>query len=322
MPSIRKVLGAVAIGMVTFTSALPAKPKLSPFLLKMSNLVERQNPATGLPDGITDTDILQFALTLEFLETAFYTEGFSKFSDADFTALGLQSADITNLKSIGGTEQVHVTTLLSAIAATGAKPVAPCTYNFGLTDAASMVATASILENVGVSAYLGAAPLLKSPAILSVAASIVTIEARHQTFIRVAAKAAAIPSPFDTPLGVRNVFTLAAGFISSCPSGSNLAITAFPALTMAAGAGSATAKFSAGQSLALNSTASTGATFCAFTNGGQTGGTAFVPFTNGACTIPQDLEGLTYVNLANAAPDTGVLTDAITVAGPMVMAAS
>ncbi|TVY42702.1 Protein rds1 [Lachnellula subtilissima] len=321
MPSIRKIFGVVAIGMVTFTSALPAMPKLTPRLLKMFNLVERQNPATGLPDGITDTDILQFALTLEFLETAFYQEGFSKFADSDFAALGLQSADITNLKSIGGTEQVHVTTLLSAIAATGSKPVAPCTYNFGLTDAASMVATASILENVGVSAYLGAAPLLKSPAILSVAASIVTIEARHQTFIRVASKAAAIPSPFDTPLGVRNVFTLAAGFISACPSGSNLAITAFPALTMAGGA-SATAKFAAGQSLALNSTASTGATFCAFTNGGLAGGTAFVPFANGACTIPQDLAGLTYVNLANAAPDTGVLTDAITVAGPMFMAAS
>ena len=76
------------------------------------------------------------------------------FSDSDFTALGLQAEDITNLKSIGATEQVHVTTLLSAISAAGAKPVEPCTYNFGLTDAASMVATASILENVGVSAYV------------------------------------------------------------------------------------------------------------------------------------------------------------------------
>ena len=45
--------------MVTVTSALPAMPKLSPRLLKMFNLAERQNPATGLPDGITDTDILQ-----------------------------------------------------------------------------------------------------------------------------------------------------------------------------------------------------------------------------------------------------------------------
>jgi len=64
----------------------------------------------------------------------------------------LTATDITNLKSIGSTEQTHVTTLLTAIAGAGVKPVAPCTYNFGLTNAASMVATAAILENVGVSA--------------------------------------------------------------------------------------------------------------------------------------------------------------------------
>lgn len=76
------------------------------------------------------------------------------FADSDFQALGLTTADIANLKSIGQTEQQHVTTLLSAIAATGTKPVAPCTYKFGFTTAAGMVATAAILENVGVSAYV------------------------------------------------------------------------------------------------------------------------------------------------------------------------
>jgi len=230
--------------------------------------------------------------------------------------LGLTTADITNLKSIGATEQVHVTTLLSAIATAGTQPVEPCTYNFNLTDAASMVSTASVLENVGVSAYLGAAPLLTTPAILTVAAEIVTVEARHQTFIRVASKAAAVPSAFDTPLGIRSVFTLAAGFISSCPTGSNLAITGFPALTMTAGASMSAVV--AGSSLQL-STAGTGGNFCAFTNGGLAGGSVFTPFTNGACEVPQNLAGLTYLNLANAGPTTGVLTDAITVAGPMVL---
>ena len=94
------------------------------------------------------------ALTLEFLETAFYEQGFAHFSAFDFKAIGLSTDDITNLISIGQTEQVHVTSLLTAIAGTGTKPVAPCTYKFGFTDAASMVATASILENVGVSAYV------------------------------------------------------------------------------------------------------------------------------------------------------------------------
>lgn len=92
------------------------------------------------------------ALTLENLETKFYQEGFAKFPDSDFAALGLQQADIINLKSIGGTEATHVSTLTSAIAGSGAAPVQPCKYKFGFTTAAKMVETASVLENVGVSA--------------------------------------------------------------------------------------------------------------------------------------------------------------------------
>jgi hypothetical protein len=159
-----------------------------------------------------------------------------------------------------------------------------------------------------------------TPAILTVAAEIVTVEARHQTFIRTASKVAAVPSAFDTPLGIRNVFTLAAGFIDSCPTGSNLAITAFPAVTMTNPSQSTPAVI-AGSILQLSTTA-TGATFCAFTNGGQPGGAAFSPFVNGACTVPQNLAGDTYLNLASAAPLTGVLTDDIIIAGPMVMAIS
>ncbi|KAI9049248.1 hypothetical protein LZ554_007095 [Drepanopeziza brunnea f. sp. 'monogermtubi'] len=283
-------------------------------------LERRQNPATGLPDGLTDVDVLEFALTLENLETAFYQQGFAKFQDTDFAALGLAPAEITNLKSIGGTEATHVTTLNSAIAGAGTAPVQPCTYNFApaLTDAKTMVATAAVLENVGVSAYLAAAPLVKSPAILTVAAEIVTVEARHQTFVRTASRTAAIPSAFDTPLGIRAVFTLAAGFISSCPAGSNLAITPFPALTMTAGAAMPAAPIAAGATVPVTTTA-TGGTSCAFVNGGLPGGSAFTPYTNGACTVPPNLAGVTYLHLASSTPPDNVLTDAITVAGPMVI---
>lgn len=76
------------------------------------------------------------------------------FPDSDFLALGLSETDLNNLKSIGRTEQTHVTTLLTAIAATGIQPVAPCTYNFGFNTAAEMVTIAAVLENVGVSAYV------------------------------------------------------------------------------------------------------------------------------------------------------------------------
>ncbi|KAL2068481.1 hypothetical protein VTL71DRAFT_16579 [Oculimacula yallundae] len=324
MPSIRNVLSAVVVGLLATVTALPAAPKYERRAFEYGQLARkhmleaRQNPATGLPDGLTDVDILEFALTLEHLETAFYQQGFAKFPDSDFVALGLTPEDLKNLKSIGGTEATHVTTLTSAIAGAGTAPVAPCTYNFAFTDAKGMVGTAAVLENVGVSAYLAAAPLIKTPGILTVAGSILTVEARHQTFIRTASKVAAIPSAFDTPLGIRAVFTLAAGFITSCPTGSNLAITPFPAVTMAAGAPAVAA---AGSTVQLQSTA-TGATGCAFVNGGLAGGASFTAFTNGACTVPPNLAGVTYVHLTSATPKDGVLTDAITLAGPMVMTVS
>lgn len=182
-----------------------------------------------------------------------------------------------------------------------------------------MVATAGVLEGVGVSAYLGAAPLVSDASILSTAASILTVEARHQTFVRVASAVAASPGAFDTALSPRQVFSLAAPFIQSCPDGSNLAITAFPTLTMAAGAAAATAT---GQTLNVDSSAAAQASFCAFTNGNVASGTLFSAFVAGqGCTIPGQgvLDGVVYVNLVSQAPAAGVLTDDIIVAGPMVL---
>lgn len=257
---------------------------------------------------------LTSALTLEFLEAEFYRTGFAMFPDTDFAALGLTAEDLVELKSVGATEQTHVTTLLSAISAQGVKPVAPCTYEFGFTTAAEMVATGSVLEAVGISAYLGAAPLLAAPAILTVAGSILTVEARHQTLIRTLTKVAAVPNPFDTPLGTRAVFSLAAPFITACPEGSNLAIEPFPSMTSTTAASAIVAD----AQLAVSSEAQ-GATHCAFVNGGVPGGASFVPLTGGNCQVPQILKGEVFVFLSSAAPATGVLSDDITVAGPMVV---
>lgn len=261
------------------------------------------------------------ALTLEWLEATFYQQGFAQFPAQDFTALGLTQQEITDLTNIGATEQAHVQLLQSAIAQAGVKPVQPCQYNFGFTDAAGMVATASVLESVGISAYLGGGPLIVDKSILGTAASILTIEARHQTFIRAATKIAAVPQPFDTALSPKQVFSLAAPFITSCPEGSNLILTAFPTLTMAGGASANAVQ--AGAQLQLQSDAASQATFCAFTSGGIAGGTAFSAFdqANG-CVVPQNLAGVVYVNLATAGPLTGQITDDIIVAGPMVMQVS
>ncbi|KAK5993457.1 Protein rds1-like protein [Cladobotryum mycophilum] len=315
MASIRTiVMGLLAASAV----ALPSVPKFTARQVDYHHIARRQN-AAAQKLGLSDFDILQFALTLENLEESFYRQGFAKFPDADFKALGLNDQQLKDLKQIGFTESQHVSLLQSSLAMAGIQPVRACEYNFGFTDAASMVKTAAVLENVGVSAYLGAAPLLADPAILGTAGSILTIEARHQSSIRIFSGQLAVPQAFDTPLGPKAVFSLAAPFISSCPDGSNLKIEAFPALKLA----DAQASTTINSVLKLQSDAQ-GATHCAFTSGGVIpGGTMFTPFSEAdGCKIPEGVAGITYLSLAKSAPLEGNLTDDITVAGPIAITVS
>lgn len=316
MPSFK---AAVISFLAATAAALPSMPKLTERQLEYHTVAKRQNAAAQAL-GLNDFDILQFALTLENLEESFYREGFAKFSASDFTALGLSDEQIKDLQGIGFTESEHVIILQSSLAQNGIQPVQRCTYNFGFTSAAAMVQTAAILENVGISAYLGAAPLLASPAILGVAGSILTIEARHQSSIRVFGGQTAVPQAFDAPLGPKAVFSLAAPFIQSCPEGSNLKLTAFPTLKLA----NPSDKTTINSVLKLQSDAASGAKFCAFTSGGVTpGGTMFTPFSQtDGCKIPEGVAGITYLSLSSAGPLTGALTDDITVAGPIAITVS
>jgi hypothetical protein len=94
-----------------------------------------------------------------------------------------------------------------------------------------------LTDSVGVSAYLGAASLISNKDYLTAAGSILTVEARHNTYILGANKGNPIPGPFDTPLGVNEVYTIAAQFIQSCPaSNPALPVKAFPTLAVAGSA--------------------------------------------------------------------------------------
>lgn len=117
----------------------------------------------------------------------------------------------------------------------GVTPVQPCTYAFGATDAASFLATAAVLEAVGVSAYLGAAQFIANKAYLTAAGSILTVEARHSAYLnqQQAPPKSPFPSPFDVPLDFDEVYSLAVQFIVSCPPDNpTLPVKAFPTLTV------------------------------------------------------------------------------------------
>ena len=83
-----------------------------------------------------------------------------------------------------------------------------------------MAATARVVENVGVGAYLGAAHLVSDPQLLTAAGSILTTEARHQTMLNLlSGGGTAIPQAFDIALLPQQVLAIASPFISGCDLG-------------------------------------------------------------------------------------------------------
>jgi hypothetical protein len=136
-------------------------------------------PALGAPTSLsarstqpTDTQILQYALTLEHLEATFYRQGLNKFSQSDFQAAGFPSWVRDRLLQIGAHEAQHVDLLTGAL---GKDAVAECAYTFPYQDVKGFVGLASVLESVGVSAYLGAAASIVDKTYLTVAGSILTV---------------------------------------------------------------------------------------------------------------------------------------------------
>jgi hypothetical protein len=125
--------------------------------------------------GKGDIGILNFALTLEYLEAAFYNEATANQMKKTFIK---DKQTQVFLKTVTVDENAHVAFLKKAL---GSKAVAAPKVDFGGTTSqeASFVKTAVALENTGVHAYSGQALNIASPAYVAAAISILTIEARH-----------------------------------------------------------------------------------------------------------------------------------------------
>ena len=159
----------------------------------------------------TDLDVLNYALTLEHLEYAFYRDGIGNFTFGN-DPFG-QSID-TNLAAIRDHEGAHVTALTDAITSMGGTPVAEATYDFGYgTDPVAFLATAAALENTGVSAYDGAAQYIQTADLLPVAGGIVAVEARHASYLNLINGTEPFPASFETALTPAEVLDIATPFI-------------------------------------------------------------------------------------------------------------
>ena len=133
--------------------------------------------------------ILNFALSLEYLEFEFYKAAVS-------SGIIPAGVDLVALTKIRDHEALHVNFLRTAITAAGATPIAPLSAaNFDFTAKGTfptvfsnydvLLAVASAFEDTGVRAYKGQAPnLMGNGPILTAALNIHSVEARHASHLR------------------------------------------------------------------------------------------------------------------------------------------
>ncbi|MEP7288470.1 MAG: ferritin-like domain-containing protein [Chloroflexota bacterium] len=156
-----------------------------------------------------DIDILNYALTLEHLEYAFYRDGLNKFS----TFAGSMAVPRGYLEAIRDHEKTHVDTLISVISGAGGTPVAEAKYSFGYTDPASFLKVAQALENTGVMAYTGVIAAFQDASLRTAASTIATVEARHASYLNLVNGGSPFPAAFDTPKSIEQILQIAGPFI-------------------------------------------------------------------------------------------------------------
>jgi len=155
-----------------------------------------------------DIDILNYALTLEHLEYAFYRDGLEQFSAGDF-----DDGVYDNLILVRDHEGAHVEALSATITDLGGEPVEEAEYDFGYEDAAGFLEVAAALENTGVSAYDGAASAIENVDLLNAAGQIVAVEARHASYLNLVSGQDPFPEAFEDPLSREEVLDIAGPFI-------------------------------------------------------------------------------------------------------------
>ncbi|WP_336025190.1 ferritin-like domain-containing protein [Halobellus salinisoli] len=181
----------------------------------------RPEPDRTVEDDTSDLDVLNYALTLEHLENAFYRDGLEEFSDDE-----LMNADVLSefgdrvrmnvpdhLRTVGEHEAAHVQAITDTVNELGGDPVEEAEYDFGYETPSEFFGVARALENTGVAAYKGAAPTVSNDAVFNAAIGIHSVEARHANFLNELNGMSPFPNGVDEPQTMEEVTEIAGQFI-------------------------------------------------------------------------------------------------------------
>jgi len=201
--------GAAATGLAAFIAACGSSSSSSSSAgtsSASSSAAAAGTTSSSSSSSSGDLAIVNYALTLEYLESQFY---------AKVAKSGLFSGKtLSLLKSFGAEEDQHVLALHTVAMSLGT-PAAMPTGKFPLKSAASVAMLAATVENLGAAAYLGQAGAIQSKEILAAALSIHTIEARHAATLNTLIKKSPTPQgAFAMPMTMAEVLAVVKPFIA------------------------------------------------------------------------------------------------------------